>query len=348
MKQQSALQMQHYYGFDYLRSIMALAVVAWHIRLFGISSISDRNEYLFHRITLSDIINFHFFLLAVPVFTLISLFLFSLKAKQAGYFVSRLEYLVYLYLFWCGLWILVRSALTDFCFLHENPVNIFSNIVTGWNSLYYYIFSLILMTILSFFSIKLNYYSLFIWLCVSLFAIGIFPLFVNKENSCQYLVAYWNPLNFLPYVFVAAIVGKKIEECTFNPFSFEFGICILSVIVLFFIFSVYEWNYLVNINNFQFDGYAIPSYTRISVVAGTTAVFLLSFAIQSPPPRCIRLLSDYSLGIYCIHGYIILIYQKLIAPENLCWHKLVEYIFVIIVSLFLSIVLRRAFRKGMI
>ena len=80
-----------WHGIDYLRAFMSLAVIAWHMRLFGISPLFDVNGYATHRIQFSDLINFNLLLLAVPVFFLISIFLQIEKSmkKSADYSFYR-------------------------------------------------------------------------------------------------------------------------------------------------------------------------------------------------------------------------------------------------------------------
>ncbi len=345
---------QRYHGFDYLRALMTLAIVAWHIKLFGISDIAKINLYKNHSFIFSDLINYHFLLLGVPVFFLISLFLFSYRIlNETGYLTKRLERLSYLYIFWTGFWLIVFKAVYGYSFIRlDSAKKIVLLIITGGHSLYYFLFSLIILTGISFIVSKLRVRYLWPLLIITLLFMIIFPLSLGKNNSFQYFVAYWNPVNFLPYVLISAIVAKYMQKEGIESYYPEMKKCILLLFILLIVSSFLEWKYFVNVNNFKYDAQAIPSYTRVSVVIGSTIFFLSSFFIRKPPNRIIRFLSEYSLGIYLTHGFIILVYTELINPKtNYLNHfewRLILFLVVIQISLAGSAILRRMFRSGLI
>ena len=57
-----SLSQPYFHGFDYLRAVMSVAIVAWHIQLFGASNLFDLKNFAGHDIVLSDVINFVFIL----------------------------------------------------------------------------------------------------------------------------------------------------------------------------------------------------------------------------------------------------------------------------------------------
>ena len=63
-------------------------------------------------------------------------------------------------------------------------------------------------------------------------------------------------------------------------------------------------------------GYALPPYTRISVVIGASAVFFLFFPLRRKPPKIIATMSDYSLGLYCLHLFVIRYYVQILSPKG--------------------------------
>ena len=66
-------------GIDYLRAIVSVFVVIWHMGGGGCSLIFSKEAYLGHVLTLSDFVNFHLLLLAVPTFIFISIYLYASK-----------------------------------------------------------------------------------------------------------------------------------------------------------------------------------------------------------------------------------------------------------------------------
>jgi peptidoglycan/LPS O-acetylase OafA/YrhL len=365
---------------------MSLGVIAWHLRVFGSSAAFDINRFPGHTLVLSDLINFHLLLLAVPVFFLVSLFLFFAKAKRnQRYFRQRLKKLVGLYFFWTGLWLLVCGKLYGFFFvlkkIIENAV-IFA--VTGGYSLYYFFFSLIILTCVSYAVLKVSRFALWFLAFLSAALLGGLAFVAREVQTLHCLVAFWNPLNFLPYVFISALVfeyrpgsgrcaptgvhsnshaSATVVGCvegasTFrqkpsaSPSPGRLGIIVhakwnkIGIVVLFLLLTVFlaawiEWQWFWGIHNFQYNDFAIPAYTRVSVVGSATLVFLAAFLVRRPPPRWIKILSNYSMGLYCLHGFVFLFFLKFIGAQIHPAGRLFVFALTVAISLSATACLRR-------
>jgi hypothetical protein len=329
---------------------MSIAVIAWHRRLFGTSSLFDAKRYLTHHIELSDIINFNLLLLAVPVFFLTSIFLQVERWSEKKLdFRCRMERLAYMYVFWTGIYVvLCRLEFPMVAIWPNMGINFFKFLLSGGSSVFYFLFSLILLTGVCQVSIRLPmigqkilavFFLLLLWIC---------PVIVRQYDAWHILIAFWNPLNFVVYVFISTLVYHYVGK---NPDVIHASAYRKTVIFLFILFvlsAACEWIWFQGINNFVYDGYAFPSYTRISVAVGATFFFLLSFSIERPPGFIIRLLSNYSLGLYCLHVFVGFYYGRLKPGINPCMNRFVDFFLILTCSLFLSILLRRAFRKGLI
>ena len=132
------------HGFDYLRAMCSILVVAWHINL--LEPLTRGNVLL---VNFVNIFNYNLALLAVPIFFQVSLFLFYQNRKKPGYFCSkRIPLLLKLYLFWTLLIVvfnfLVKSTLPQL----SNAISVLTFIVTG-NGTYWFFFSLIFVTCLA-------------------------------------------------------------------------------------------------------------------------------------------------------------------------------------------------------
>ena len=352
---EASLSNRTYYGFVYLRAIMVTAVIVWHTKLFGGSNLSIIDRYSADGITLSVLICFNFLLLAVPTFFLMSLFLFSIKVKtNKSYFFHRIERLVYLYLFWTGLFLLVRYRCECDIFstiLSSGTKNIMSFFAGQGISAFFFFFSLILLTFVSRLCIMLPRFILWVLLAASLSLLWIFPIIVISQSSPAdpnfyqaSLIVYWNPLNFLPYVFISALVSESVQKESFDLSTSHFRRTIGLLFLVFIATAVCEWLWIVHRSNFIHSGY-VPSYMRISVAAGASLFFLSSFFIRRPAGRLISFLSDYSLGMYCLHPFVMGAYMALIGqPEGNISYSVV----VLIISAIGSYCFRRAFGKGLI
>ncbi|NJM74984.1 MAG: hypothetical protein HC852_03420 [Acaryochloridaceae cyanobacterium RU_4_10] len=132
-------------GFDFLRAIFSISIVAYKTKLFYIPTliISSSLTYALSDYVLSGILG----AIAVPVFLQISLFIFDLKSSEKGfkYFVSkRLPRIVSLYLFW-----VILITLYDLFFVTKFSVlsEIFSSfkqfilfLISGHNTPYFFFF----------------------------------------------------------------------------------------------------------------------------------------------------------------------------------------------------------------
>jgi hypothetical protein len=113
------------------------------------------------------------------------------------------------------------------------------------------------------------------------------------------LCAYWSPLNFLPHSFMAVLFSihkKVILAHKTNIILSSFVICV--------IFSFLEWKYYVGDVFFAGQGYAIPAYTRTSLVFAVVIVFLVALTSSLRANDIIRFMSKYSLALYLLHPFL--------------------------------------------
>jgi len=280
----------------------------------------------------------------------VSLFLLNEKWMRGNFHLFvRLERLIYLYCFWVGILILFYRLEDKLSLIKPDSISkwiIF--IFTGGYSVFYFLFSLILLSVISCVLFKLSCRIHWVLLLLSTVPMWIFPVAVKAFNASPILVAFWNPLNFLPYVFISSLTCKYMREkkelihtiLYRRIIIIVFGVCVVSAAI--------EWCWFSDIHNFVYNGSAFPSLTRMSLVAGAGFLFLVSFYVQRPSWAVIRFLSDYSLGIYCLHGFVCWYYDKLKMVRGFSFYSVMDLIIVISVSLALSVILRRAFSNGLI
>ena len=141
-------------GFDILRAIFSIAIVAYKTNFFYVPEILVSNDltYALSAYVFSGMVG----ALAVPVFLQISLFLFYYKSEKTGfsYFIrKRLPRLILLYLFWVGL-----ITIFDIFFVGgleavkgaASSLKAFLEFIVSGNSTpYFFFFSLIFVTIIA-------------------------------------------------------------------------------------------------------------------------------------------------------------------------------------------------------
>jgi len=319
---------QKFEGFDFLRAIFSLTIIAYKTKFFSIQKILIPSSFTY---ALSDyVLSGMVGALAVPVFLQVSLFLFGNKSEKTGlsYFIQkRLPRLIYLYLFWVG-----SITIFDILFvgkwdtvrgLTSSPKAFLEFIISGNSTPYFFFFSLIFVTVIAeifilLFSkvekpstkISISYCLLFASsiLIFSLSTIqpiikytGIQSSFLNHLNN----ITGWDytPVNFLPYVFTAAITVQeykqgKLEKVTKSLKRKLYGLLILTLMLF-----TLEWTLTSKGLLIQVDQAPLDHYLRLSLVFGSWLLLYLALLSKHKVPAIIKFLSECSLGIYGFHVF---------------------------------------------
>ncbi|MBW4694806.1 MAG: acyltransferase [Lyngbya sp. HA4199-MV5] len=323
-----AKKLQKFEGFDFLRAIFSLAIVAYKTKVFNIPKLLAPSGFTmgFSDYVLSGLVG----ALAVPVFLQISLFIFYAKSKDLtlGYFLQkRLPRLLSLYLFW-----VISITIFDILFvdgmtaLSEATSSVKSFIlfiVSGNSTPYFFFFSLLFITIVAEGLVlllgklkkssqkRVITYWLLIGAAILVFAsstlepilqyTGIQSSFLNNLNS---LTGWdYNPLNFLPYVFTAAITAQEYSEGKLEGATKFLRRKLYLLLGLTLFFFILEWVLTSNRLLIQVDQAPLDHYMRLSLVFGSWLLLYLALLVKVTAPSSIRFLSDCSLGIYGFHVF---------------------------------------------
>lgn len=317
--------MRKFEGFDFLRAIFSLAIVADHTGLFSLATIYGTS-------TATSLLYANFSYIAVPVFLQISLFLFQLKSCRVvfrTFFQNRIAKLIYLYLFWLTSFVLFglffKGGSAGIAKLRSLSIGKWIEfIVSGGNSPFYFFFSLIFLTSLTallvlvfkkvenFSARRISYWLLFIS-CIIIFASSIVdrisssiypnPQITSIVTKIANIVQWnYNPLNFLPYIFTTAIITQEFERGKFVKMTrlLKFELWIL--FFLFLIFTLLEWSLLDRLMH----------YSRLSLVFGSWLLLDLALLSTRRVPALVSFISEYSLGLYAFH----LFFTHVILADN--------------------------------
>ena len=347
-------------GFDFIRAIFSVIVVAIHADFFILGEILVAS-------TLVTLLRANVGYIAVPVFLQISLFLFYSKSEKLGiqYFVQkRLPKLGFLYAFW-----LISKIVFDFLFKggleaakqRVSSLRTFMEvIVSGDNSPFYFLFSLIFLTALTEMMIglfrklknpsirvRVTYWLLFSS-CVLVFLFSTIDLIAsNFEGASEIKLIgvishlgewHYNPLNFLPYIFTTAIIVQDFDEGKLKKITSRFKLKLYSLLALFLTFTILEWSLLEE----------LVHYARVSIVFGSWLLMYLALLSTRKPPASIKFLSSCSLGIYVLHPFFTHIFFPVNANYLLALSQFVpglDAIAKFLIALTGSILLTLVFKK---
>ncbi len=335
---------------DYARAICSIGVICGHLRVFGTSLLFDPNRYHDHVMQISDILNFNIINQTVPVFFLVALFLQFEKQLSGKFdFRGRIERLLYMYGFWvCCVLVLYRFE-DKLQLVWPNSIQkLFLLLISGANSPFYFLASLILLTILSYWCKSLRFWYMASFGILSFVLLIVNPTLVMVSGSWQWLVAFWNPLNFLVYVFLAGLVAHWLKSDPGILHSRKLTFLMWFLVAGYGLSACLEWIGFRGMPNYVYDGYAFPPFARPSIAIGALLVLLFALRMTRPQGIVIRTLSTYSLGVYCLHGFVGYYLKKTSHNADVALSPVLELAITLGGSLLLSALLRRAFQKGLI
>lgn len=322
---QEPIKSQHrYVGIDYLRAFFSLCVILVHLGYIYPSNIFDKTLYLKHVFTVSDFLNFYVLLLAVPIFYIISNFLFYHKEKNIHNLYEYCKRIGKIVFFWIAAFNIFAYAGWNILGIFPKDLwNIFIFIINGAGTLYYFFISLILLTIITHFSKKINTIYILIFFIFTTFLIACFPIIAIFNVKYINLCVFWNPLNFIAYPFAAILVYKLIEldknKKIKLKYFFIFGIIILLSIIA-------DWTIYLNKIFFIVNGYPIPAYTRPSLIFISMFVLFLFIKLEPNKNSIILFMSKNSLLLYCLHPFFMGLVTNL-SQENIFKGLLLTIIF---------------------
>lgn len=322
-RHRNSSQQKKFEGFDFLRTIFSIAIVAYKTKIFDIAAILGLSNLAY---ILSGMLG----AMAVPVFLQMSLFLFYYKNEKTGlsYFIKkRLPRLISLYLFWVGL-----ITLFDIFFVGNfesikiatsSPKSLVEFIVSGNNTPYFFFFSLIFVTIFAeilvlvtsrikktSIKIRMSYFLLFTSSILIFVCSLIDPIINNTGVQISWLnflnnITRWDytPFNFLPYVFTTAITAQEYREGKLEGITKWLKLKLYFLLFLASAFFILEWTLTSKGLLIQVDQGFLDHYMRLSLVFGSWLLLYLALLSKRKVPAIIQFISQCSLGIYGFHVF---------------------------------------------
>ncbi len=333
---------------DYLRAVFSLCVVAVHLGHVLPSSIFDKDTFTAHVLTPSDIVNFYGLLLAVPVFFAISSYLFALKPYDWRGLGKQLVRASKLLVFWGLLLNVVRyyPRLLNADWLPADATSYVLYLFRGFNTVYYFFASLLLVTLATHFAKRWSTTWLVLAFGLSTALVAVMPL-VSIRTGVFELCSYWNPVNFLPYPFAATLI-KRFHEA--NP-GWAVRLLVMGGLATAAVgTALLDWTIYVDAGFFTVNEYAVPTYTRPSLVFLATLLLLLTVHSWPRENRVIAFMARHSLALYCLHPFFVPWKTKMVSKLNLAegWDLLVPLVLIVLVCYVCSLLLPLFLQKDLV
>ena len=335
------MKKDHIEGLDYVRAVMSVCVVCWHMRVVGISDIFYKNAYLAHHFGLTDFLNFHVFLLSVPAFLLMSNYLYAAGGGGGPLLLRRVSRIAILLTFWATAYLTVSHGFVGAIeVLQASDRSLLVIILRAGMTIYYFFVSLIICYFVSFLAAKASKNIQLALLALSVVFLESAP-YIADATGALFLCSYWCPTNFIPYAFAAVVIASHKDVIDNNR-----GATFLASLLLTVVLAAWEWSYSVGDVIFLAEKQGLPSYTRGSLVLGAIAVLVLATDSRIRSGRLIKFMSANSLALYCIHPFFVdTIRNAVVSAMGPMAASLYVAAALVILSSYLAVVVLRVYLK---
>ncbi len=287
-------------GIQWLRAILSLFVVVWHLGGAGKTALWD-DRYLQHQANVSDLISFQILLLAVPGFMLISNYLLAVAHPNADIAWKRTQRVIVLLLFWPLAFTLYQTGWGGVVAAWpQTAERAIVYVLTGGHTVFYFFVSLLLTYGVTLLAMNVSTTVNIALLVASTGAVAAAPLAAIAYGNAE-LAAYWSPLNFLPYSFAGLIILRLFGPD--SPRLRASGVA-LALIAAGIAIAWLEWPSYRNAVFFQTEGVAYPAYARASLVLHASALLIVMIHWAPRPPAVIEFMATHSLALYCLHLFM--------------------------------------------
>lgn len=279
------MNQQHYLkNIDWIRAIASILVVALHYNITLDSSKIVAPE-------VQACLRYYVMRLAVPLFFIVSLFLFSRKIRDFSYVKQRLQQLLLIGFIWSFIFFICSGGLNG-CVkvfmsiakkITSSPNLFFYYFFSNIETVYYFFTSLSIVLFITFYLQNKSNKLIFIFLICSVLTIGILPLIFPN------LAVVYNPMNFVSYAPTSILMNRFFPSLIKQRLKVSLILLLIGALFTF-------WEIKISSTGvFLLDG-----YTRNSLVFLSAGIFLMSFFIQSTN-KVIEFMSEQSLSLYLLH-----------------------------------------------
>lgn len=286
-----------YPGFDYLRVLFMISVVTGHAN-FAVTWAAHLEQSIGQGPNIWDYFYFNVQSIAVPTFILISCLLFCMKPVTWGRTRARLQKLAFLYIFWVGAWVYYTRPVIEMNFL-----SLLEFFLRGGGWLFYFIAVLILMTVQTACIAVISRKWQIVVFCVSACVLFATEWYLTADYRWLDHYSYWLPLCFVLIPSFAVWIATQLPRWRDDKrarWRWALLLLVLSVVAGFI-----EWYF--SAPRELLDEYRrwMPKHARFSIQFAALALVILASGVGRQPGVLMRFLAKNSLGVYCLHGFVI-------------------------------------------
>jgi peptidoglycan/LPS O-acetylase OafA/YrhL len=329
-------------GLDWLRVIFIALVVSIHLNIAQEFAQASGNA---NSLTGYDILFSQVFCIAVPGFLLIAVFLQAIKNSDWGIVRARLVDTVFLYAFWVGSWIVWTHGRPE-----HGVIGLIMFFLKGGGWAFYFFMVLLIANIV--FAIFHKFPNKVLWLglfLTSSLVMGAFLTMALKSHAWTRIETYWWPISFLPIPFMAILLARHWPALNVTPGLYRGILC--AALVLSVAAGIFEWCFAANATIAAKEPLRpfLPPYLRISpmLIAFTAVLAVLKIRFA---PQWIRFIARNSLGIFCLHVFILRGLHQMIAsvagPSE--WSLFLTLVVVLVGGAFATEFVRKLFRERLV
>jgi len=329
-------------GIEWLRAIFIAFVVSMHLNLAQEFAQASGNA---HSLTGYDILMSQVFCMAVPGFLLIAVFLQAIKNPDWGKVRAHLLDTVFLYVFWVGGWIVWTH-----CRPEHGVIGLINFFLKGGGWAFYFFVVLLIVQIIFALIRKMPNKGLWLGLIMtSALLMAAFLTMALRSHVWTRIETYWWPISFLPIPFIALLLARHWPTLSVNRMLYRRVLC--TSIFLSIAAGVIEWNYAADAAKATILPLRpfLPEYLRISPILIAFTAMLTAMKIGFAP-QWIRFIARNSLGIFCLHVFIIRGLHRVIAsvagPSE--WSLVLTLFVVLVGGAFATEFVRKLFRERLV
>ena len=292
-----ANELGHLHGFDYLRVFFMMMVLLGHTNFFWHMA-DSREQVIGAGPNVWDFLSFGVQSTAVPSFILMSMLLVSLRQSTWQNTVERVKKLAYLYGFWVTAWVYYSKSKPE-----QSVFGWIEFVLSGGGWLFYTFASLIILTPFCWVASRLTRRGQWVALMISIGVVAGSFVWVRVGFKWVYHPYFWLPTCFAMMPFAAAILVphlKRFRESAAARYKWVAIMLVLGIIA-----AILEWKFSAHREVLVGERRFVPKHARLSIQFTAVAWLLLSLGIRRPANRVITFFARNSLGIYCIHPFLL-------------------------------------------
>lgn len=248
--------------------------------------------------SVTDVLYANVLLQAVPFFIFLSCYLYAAGRPTWAALRKRMAKLSVLHVFWGITYFLVvggiPSLLGAFDSIQARPLYA---VFTAMGS-YYFFSALLVATVLTHFATTLGTRTLVGILIVS--ALMVIALQISATHfQVGWAAVFWSPLNYIAVPPAVVLLSRHLNGG--RPRLKLIGV----LSALFVVTAIAEWAYVASPTLTAAQGYAVPAYTRLSLLLFSCTALCALLRFDLPANSIVTFAAKYSLSIYCLQAFVL-------------------------------------------